>query len=88
MAARHDAVVTGSVQIREDTQVFNRLIWAQPDGNFEFYDKRHLFRMANEHHRYASGANRADIGIQRLANLSIGLLRPAVSGVFEKPFFM
>jgi len=58
MAARHDAVVTGSVQIREDTQVFNRLIWAQPDGNFEFYDKRHLFRMANEHHRYASGANR------------------------------
>lgn len=50
-----DAVVTGSVQIRENSNVFNRLIWAQPDGEFRFYDKRHLFRMANEHQRYASG---------------------------------
>jgi len=54
-ARAHDAVVTGSVQIRENSNVFNRLIWAQPDGEFSYYDKRHLFRMANEHQRYASG---------------------------------
>ena len=54
-ARAHDAVVTGSVQIRENSNVFNRLIWAQPDGEFRYYDKRHLFRMANEHQRYASG---------------------------------
>ena len=54
----HDAVVTGSVQIRENSNVFNRLIWAQPDGEFRYYDKRHLFRMANEHQRYASGDER------------------------------
>ena len=57
-AREHDAVVTGSVQIRENSNVFNRLIWAQPDGGFEYYDKRHLFRMANEHQRYASGNER------------------------------
>ena len=57
-ARAHDAVVTGSVQIREDSNVFNRLIWAQPDGEFRYYDKRHLFRMANEHQRYASGDER------------------------------
>lgn len=61
MAQQHEAVVTGSVQIREDSQVFNRLIWAKPDGKFEYYDKRHLFRMANEHQRYASGNERLSI---------------------------
>lgn len=60
--ARHlNAVVTGSVQIRENNRVFNRLIWAQPDGAYHCYDKRHLFRMANEHERYASGTERLTI---------------------------
>ncbi|MGH8108195.1 MAG: amidohydrolase [Arenimonas sp.] len=57
-AKQHNAVVTGSVQIRENGLVFNRLIWAQPDGQYKHYDKRHLFRMANEHQRYASGNER------------------------------
>ena len=57
-AREHQAVITGSVQIRENSNVFNRLIWAQPDGKFQYYDKRHLFRMANEHQRYAAGNNR------------------------------
>lgn len=61
MAQRHNAIVTGSVQIREGSEVFNRLIWAKPDGTFEYYDKRHLFRMANEHQRYASGKKRISI---------------------------
>lgn len=57
-ARHHDAVITGSVQIRDGDNVFNRLIWAQPDGHYKCYDKRHLFRMANEHQRYASGKQR------------------------------
>jgi predicted amidohydrolase len=61
-AQQHHAVITGSVQIRGDSgDVFNRLIWAQPDGQYQFYDKRHLFRMANEHQRYASGNKRLGI---------------------------
>ncbi len=50
-----DAVVTGSVVIREGDKVFNRLVWARPDGSIATYDKRHLFRMAGEHERYAGG---------------------------------
>jgi omega-amidase len=57
-AAQQNAVLTGSVQIREGSQVFNRMIWAQPDGQLKYYDKRHLFRMANEHERYAPGSKR------------------------------
>ena len=49
------AVVTGSVVIREGDAVFNRLVWMRPDGRYETYDKRHLFRMAEEHKRYAGG---------------------------------
>jgi omega-amidase len=49
------AVVTGSVVIREGDAVFNRLVWMRPDGRYDTYDKRHLFRMAEEHKRYAGG---------------------------------
>lgn len=57
-----DAVVTGSVQLRVDddggTRVLNRLLWARPDGTLAHYDKRHLFRYAGEHERYAAGRDR------------------------------
>jgi omega-amidase len=57
--ARHlGAVVTGSVQIRDAGGVFNRLLWATPHGALHHYDKRHLFRMAKEHERYAAGSER------------------------------
>jgi len=55
LAAALGAVVTGSLQCRVGEQVFNRLLWARPDGSLAHYDKRHLFRMANEHQRYAAG---------------------------------
>ena len=52
------AVITGSVQIREGGAVFNRMLWAAPDGSVRHYDKRHLFRMAGEHERYAAGSEK------------------------------
>lgn len=53
-----DAAVTGSVQLRVGDQVFNRMLWAAPDGDLRHYDKRHLFRYAREHERYAAGRER------------------------------
>lgn len=57
-AARSGAVITGSIQCRTPDGTFNRLLWAQPDGAILHYDKRHLFRMAGEHQRYAAGQAR------------------------------
>ena len=57
-AAALGAVVTGSVQLRVGEGVYNRLLWATPDGELKHYDKRHLFRMAREHERYAAGRDR------------------------------
>jgi predicted amidohydrolase len=59
-----NAVVTGSVQIREGEGVFNRLLWATPAGDLRQYDKRHLFRMAKEHERYAAGRDRLTLELK------------------------
>jgi predicted amidohydrolase len=60
-AKLRNAAITGSVQIRDGENVFNRMLWAMPDGAVLHYDKRHLFRMANEHQRYAPGADKVFI---------------------------
>ncbi len=52
------AVITGSLVVRSGERIVNRLIWARPDGTLSVYDKRHLFRMAREHERYAAGDER------------------------------
>jgi predicted amidohydrolase len=58
MAAQTGAVVTGSYVVREGNAFYNRLIWMQPDGEFDVYDKRHLFRMAGEDTVYTAGTRR------------------------------
>lgn len=58
MAAQTGAVVTGSYVVQEKGDYFNRLIWMQPDGQFDTYDKRHLFRMAGEDKVYTAGTRR------------------------------
>lgn len=56
-AAALGAAVCGSVVI-EDQGYRNRLLFVTPDGAVEHYDKRHLFRMANEHQYYVAGDSR------------------------------
>ena len=61
-----DAAVCGSVQLRvgdgaSGPQVFNRLLFATPDGALHHYDKRHLFRYGREHERYAAGRERLTV---------------------------
>lgn len=58
MAAQKKAVVTGSYIVKEAGVVYNRLIWMQPDGQWQQYDKRHLFRIADEHDYFGMGQER------------------------------
>lgn len=57
-AKKLNAVVTGSLVVKLENTHVNRLVWMRPDGTYAHYDKRHLFRMAGEHERYASGNHR------------------------------
>lgn len=49
------AVITGSIIVREGNKYYNRLLWVKPNGDYNYYNKRHLFRMANEDNYFADG---------------------------------
>jgi predicted amidohydrolase len=55
LAQEVSATITGSIVIRDGERHVNRLVWMRSDGTIDIYDKRHLFRMAKEHERYAGG---------------------------------
>lgn len=57
-ARRTDALVGGSAAIQTDKGAVNRFLLVEPDGTLHQYDKRHLFRMADEHHHYQPGEQR------------------------------
>lgn len=63
-AKKKNCVITGSVIIEEGGKYFNRLIWMRPDGSYETYDKRHLFRYGKEHEHYAPGKKRLIVEIR------------------------
>jgi len=58
-AQRLGAALMGSliaVDVDGDTErYYNRLYFVHPDGTVQHYDKRHLFRMADEHLHYTAG---------------------------------
>jgi predicted amidohydrolase len=51
------AAVCGSLIISDKGAYYNRFICVTPDGRLFFYDKRHLFRLADEHNHYAEGGS-------------------------------
>jgi omega-amidase len=57
-AAQKNCVITGSVAVKENNNYYNRLFWVEPNGEFSFYNKRHLFRMAGEDQHYSAGENK------------------------------
>jgi predicted amidohydrolase len=57
LAQKYDCALAGSIAVESGDAVFNRLLFATPDSVTP-YDKRHLFRMAGEHKRYAMGGDR------------------------------
>jgi len=58
VAAEKKVIVTGSLIIEEEGAYYNRLIWMLPNGQFGYYDKRHLFAYAEEDKHYTAGSKR------------------------------
>lgn len=55
VADQTGALVMGSFIANVHDRYYNRLLWMEPGGAFKTYDKRHLFRMADEHLVYSPG---------------------------------
>lgn len=58
-------VIIGSIIIKENGKYYNRLIATFPNGNQLNYNKRHLFRMADEHNHYAAGNSKLIFNIDK-----------------------
>jgi len=58
LATELDCVVCGSVAIATGQGRFNRFLWMPPDGDLQFYDKRHLFSFGGEDKSYVAGHER------------------------------
>lgn len=55
MAKYSGAAITGSIIIDERGNYVNRFLFVKPDGEYQYYDKRHLFAMAGENELYSQG---------------------------------
>jgi len=53
-----DKIFVGSLLVKEKGNYYNRMYWVRPDGSFEYYDKRHLFQMGDEHKVMTAGNKR------------------------------
>ncbi len=55
MSKLKNAYLAGSYMVKERDSYYNRFILMRPDGSFQQYDKRHLFRMGYEPQHFAAG---------------------------------
>lgn len=60
-ASSMNKVIIGSLLFEETSKYYNRMFWVLPDGTYSYYNKRHLFRMANEDAVMTAGNQRVII---------------------------
>ena len=58
VSRENSIILTGSVMIKEEENYFNRLVWMLPNGQYGYYDKRHLFAFGEEDKHYSAGNKR------------------------------
>jgi omega-amidase len=58
LSAERKIILTGSLIIEEEGNYYNRLVWMLPNGQYGFYDKRHLFGYGQEDQHYTPGNKR------------------------------
>ena len=58
IAQKKDSVLCGSLMIKEAGCIYNRLLWVEPNGVIQHYDKRHLFSLIEEGRCFTAGKKR------------------------------
>jgi omega-amidase len=77
-----NSAVAGSISVEENGKFYNRFYFVFPDGNFEYYDKRHLFSYSGEDKIYTAGTQRKIIdykGFKILLQVCFDLRFPVFS---------
>jgi len=55
MAKDINAAIMGSLVIEDDKTYYNRMLFVEPSGEIQYYNKRHTFTLAGEHLVYQAG---------------------------------
>ncbi|RZS99402.1 amidohydrolase [Aquimarina brevivitae] len=55
MAIEKECAITGSIIIEENGSYYNRLLFVQPNGQIQHYDKHQLFTLAKEQDVFTAG---------------------------------
>ena len=63
-AKEYGFAITGSFLASDNGKYYNRAFFITPEGAEYYYDKRHLFRMAEEDRSFSAGAKRLIVNYQ------------------------
>jgi predicted amidohydrolase len=63
-SAEKNAVIMATFMVSEVDGFYNRLVCMHPDGHFETYDKRHLFRLSEETRILKSGSKKLLVNVK------------------------
>lgn len=64
MASEKNAAMVGSVAVADGGKYYNRMYFVKPDGDVEYYDKRHLFSYGKEDRYFTAGADRVVVNFR------------------------
>ena len=88
ISKRYNCAIIGSIPFiignnnLSDHKCTNRAFFVMPDGSFEYYDKRHLFRMGEENNHYVGGNKRCVVeymGVRFCLNICYDIRFPVWS---------
>ena len=82
MAKQLDSAMVGSVAVEVDGEYRNRMYFVKPTGDYEYYDKHHLFTIGGEAEHYTAGAERKVVewrGVRYLLEVCYDLRFPVWS---------
>lgn len=54
-SSKYKCAICGSIAMVDHGNLYNRFYFVKPDGTFQFYNKRHLFRLSDEPKNYTPG---------------------------------
>ncbi|SFI86857.1 Predicted amidohydrolase [Kaistella treverensis] len=57
-AKEKNIAVCGSASVKENKRFVNRFYFVEPSGEYQYYDKRHLFSYSGEDKTYSAGSER------------------------------
>lgn len=64
LAEEKNTSIMGSLVISENDQFYNRLVFVEPNGKIQHYDKRHTFTLAGEDKVYSAGKEKLIINFK------------------------